>query len=102
SNAIPGWTSYIAGVPQTDIAYNDISLGAAWVSIHDMSDPSLVLQGRYSVLLQPSFGGPPTSAAIGQTAQIPQGAQSVRFFGTGGYTVTFAGQQIPLAALGAD
>ena len=38
TNAIPGWTAYINGNPQTYIIYNDVSLGAAAVSIHDTND----------------------------------------------------------------
>jgi hypothetical protein len=101
SSGVPGWTVYLGGIPQSSMFHNDISLGAAEVAIYGPQwFPSLILEGSYTVSLQPSTAGPPTSAAIGQTGQIPAGTQSIRFYGTGGYTVTFAGQQIPISAIG--
>jgi hypothetical protein len=99
SNAIPGWTAYIGGVPQTDIIYNDISLGGAWISLHGPGSSQPILSGTYSLLLQPSTVGPPISVGVAQTGRIPQNAESLTFYGTGVYTVTFAGQPIPLVIL---
>jgi hypothetical protein len=71
--ALPGWTSFGGAPGGADIFYNDVSLGSAAVSIHDTSDAFGFppLQGNYSVLLQGSQGGTPTSVAIAQTGQIP-------------------------------
>jgi hypothetical protein len=50
------------------------------------------------VELQPSTAGPPGTAAIGQTAQIPESSLSFTFFASSdsGFQVTFGGQNIPL------
>jgi hypothetical protein len=95
SNAIPGWTAYTDGLPQTVIAYNTISLGGALISIHDTKDLALPpLQGVYSVNIQGSDPGI-TSAAIGQTGQIPTDAQSLTFWAQlGSLQITFNGQVI--------
>ena len=104
SNAIPGWTAYVAGDPQTYIAYNAISLGAGAVSIHDTNDVYPKIQGVYFILLQSATQATPLgpqSAAIGQTAQIPFAAQSVSFWGlAGGLALSFAGQAVPFAQTG--
>ncbi len=107
SNAIPGWMAYLDGNPRTTIIYNEFSLGSALVSIHDTNDtsgpfvglPTTVLQGRYSVALQPSNPGGVLTAAIGQTATLPSTAQSVRFYATEPMAVTFAGQYVPISLL---
>jgi len=53
------------------------------------------------VLLQGSSAGPPTSAAIGQTGQIPAGSLSVQFwvFPASNLQVTFGSQLIPISKL---
>ena len=101
TNGVPGWAVYLDGAQQTSMGHNDISLGGADVEIYGPQwFSSQILEGNYTVSLQPSTAGPPRTAAIGQTGRIPQTAESVRVYGTGGYTVTFAGQSIPLVALG--
>jgi hypothetical protein len=103
SNAIPGWTAYTYGTPQTVIAYDTISLGGALVSIHDTNGFEPILQGRYSLLLQGQFASTSTNdtAAIAQTGHIPTTVQSLTFFGVlGSFQTTFNGQVIPLIAIG--
>jgi hypothetical protein len=100
SSAIPGWVAYIGGSQQTDIIHNTVSLGAAAISIHDTTSSFQPIQGNYSVLLQPSSGGPPTTAAIGQIGQIPSTAVSLIFYGTTTMQVTFDGQSLSLIQLG--
>jgi hypothetical protein len=70
-------------------------LGPQWAS-------DQILEGTYTVSLQPAMAGPPISVAIGQTGQVPATAESIRFYGqgNGAYLVTFAGSQIPLVMLG--
>ena len=81
--------------------HNNVSLGGAVVAIYGPQwFPSEVLEGNYTVSLMPSIFGPPTTTAIGQTGRIPQSAASVTFYGTVAYTLTFAGQPIPLVTLG--
>jgi len=101
SNAVPGWNAYnaIGNV----IFYNDVSLGASAISIHDKNDTNNlipVLEGSYTILLQPNFPGGTVRPALGQVGTIPSSARSVTFYGTGNYSVTFAGQPISLSILG--
>ena len=98
SSAFPGWT--ISGV----VGYNTVSLGGAAVILEDANAPVtnpldisllLPLQGNYSVLVDY------LSASIGQTATIPNTAQSLTFFSIqSGLQVTFNGQNIPFSAIG--
>jgi hypothetical protein len=100
-DGVPFWTTYIGSNQVFSIFHNNASLGSAAIAIlgPDWSSQS-ILEGSYTVRLQASTAGPSRTAAIGQTGQIPAGTQSLEFFGTGGYTVTFAGQQITLVSLG--
>jgi hypothetical protein len=101
SNGVPGWDVYIGGFPRPTMFHNNLSLGGAAVAIYGPQwFPDQILEGNYTVSLQPSTAGPPTTAAIGQTGRVPATAESLMFYGTGAYTVTFAGQPIPLVALG--
>lgn len=101
SNGVPGWDVYIGGFPRSTMIHNNMSLGGAEVAIYGPQWlPNQILEGNYTVSLQPSTAGPPTTTAIGQTGRVPATAESLMFYGTGAYTVTFAGQPIPLVALG--
>lgn len=103
SNAIPGWTAYIAGVSQTDIMYNDRTLDNAAVTLQGTNSSVLTpIQGYYTVLLLgASTFAPQQSAAIGQMGQIPLTAQSLIFWGYVGQSdVTFGGQTLSLVVLG--
>ena len=105
ADALLGWTTYQAGNIVTSIGYNTLAVGAALVSIHDTSDTYSsmyggVIDGNFTVLLQPSFPGAGMSAAIGQTDVVPVNAQSVRFYANGPISVSFAGLPISLSVLG--
>lgn len=102
SNAIPGWTAYLDGVPQTDVLSNQVTLGSAMVSLQGTNPPSSnffvepALQGRWSIFLQGLFGdtntftgGYPIIAAIGQTAQVPATANSLMFWAYFPYQMNF-------------
>jgi hypothetical protein len=108
NDAIPGWTAYIADVPQSTILYNNETLGEAAISLQ--GQPGGIyrpIQGQYFVLLQATFYAPHTNAAaIGQTGTIPSTAQSLVFWGNtslGGVAnnmqVTFNGESVPYAAI---
>src|SRR6266436_5954769 len=76
-NGVPGWAVYLGGIEQSSMLHNNISLGAAEVAIDGPQwFPGQILEGSYTVSLQQSTAGPPTSAAIGQTGQIPAGTKS--------------------------
>jgi hypothetical protein len=101
ASAIPGWTAYTYGNPQSDIIFNTLSLGAAWVTLQGPGSPESIPQGSYAILLQGSSGGPPGGAAIGQTGFIPVTARSLIFWGGAGLdNVSFNGQTLSLIQAG--
>lgn len=111
TNGIPGWIGYsISPTFGTNrfsqIFYNDVSLGAAAIGLHDTNDQSgfLPIAGQYSVFLQGSYATTPATASIGQTGQIPANALSLTFLVQPAYflTVSFAGQSIPLSVIGSN
>jgi hypothetical protein len=103
SNALPGWSASIYGFPQSVILYDDITLGAAAVSIQDANGHVPILQGQYSVLLQGQFPStsPSDSAVISQIGQIPNSAKTLSFYGVlGSLQITFNSHIIPYSAIG--
>ncbi len=108
SNAIPGWTAYISGIPQTTIVYNSVPLSDPEVTLQGMNNGLYpVVQGNYFVMLWGQFnpGNYPdfdtNTAAIGQIGQIPQTAQSLTFWGNiGGMQATFNGQALDFTLTG--
>jgi hypothetical protein len=103
SQGLPGWSAFYGGNPTTSVWHNNQTLGGAEIGILGPAwDSSQILQGSYSVILQQSFVGQPTSAAIAQTGLIPSTARSLTFFSspTSLFQVTFAGQVIPLTQIG--
>ncbi len=100
SNAIPGWTAYFQGTPQTYIVYNTLSLGAAAIDLESSGGPVSQIQGKYYVFLQGAYnnGG---SAGIGQTGQIPLTAQSLVFWGNyANAIISFNNQPLTFSILG--
>jgi hypothetical protein len=84
SAGLPGWNGYLTDTstsvttPQTQVVYDGISTGGAFISIIDQNEPGVQpLQGSYSVFL---FGGGAPSviaASISQTGLIPVGTQTL-------------------------
>lgn len=103
SNGLPNRVAYFNSFQISTIPHDDVALGDAAVSLHDTSSGfNQPIQGSFSVLLQGSGSGPPHSAAIGQTGQVPAGAASVRFWADprSNLQVTFGGQGIVISRLG--
>lgn len=96
ANALPGWTGYVGGNQIGGVVYNNISIGTPIISFHGPGSLSPVLQGSYSVRMQPFS----STAAIAQMGTVPSTAQSLRFYATGSFVASFAGQSIPLSNLG--
>lgn len=99
TNALPGWTAYLSGIPRDWALYNNISLGGPSVSLLDSSSPFsnlAPLQGNYSVFLA-------AGAGVGQTARIPVGSITITFLlkPLSSINVSFAGNSIPLVEIGA-
>ena len=107
NSAIPGWAAnFGSGYPAGDIYYNGVSLGGAIVALEDANASNgapLPIQGNYSIFLEGSTFGTPTTASIGQTGTIPIGKQSLTFYlGNAfvGLQVTFNGQPISYLVTG--
>jgi len=102
---MPGWTGYL-GANQVDwILYNSLSLSEAGMAIWGPDEPSPGLfHGQYYVVLQNAFPPVPgTGPSFAQTGTIPVTAQSIQFYlAFGGVGVSFAGERIPLTALGSS
>src|SRR5262245_42503214 len=97
SNALPGWTGYLNGVPTDRAFYPYVALGSPSISVVDpQSGTHQPIQGSYSVFLN--------SAALGQAGQVPGDALSLLFLRTpqSGFQVSFGGQNIPLVQLGSS
>ena len=102
SNAIPGWTAYVAGTPLTDVFSNNAYLTGGCVTLVGTNWGFAPMQGQYFVAL---FGNHywiyTNTAGIGQTGQIPLTAQSLIFWGNVGLgDVSFNGQTLSLAVIG--
>ena len=105
ANALPYWSVFYGNVEQSQITFNDPSLGATAVTLYTTGYP--VIEGNYSVLLQ---GGvtlsrgaeTPAAASISQTGLIPAGTQSLLFETELGYElldVYIGSQNVPLTAV---
>ena len=98
--SLPGWTTYIGSSQAGGVFHNDISIGAASISIIGPQwNYSDILEGSYMVLLQPQYPTGSPVPAIAQTGTVPASAMSVRFYGLAGFAVSFAGQTIPISQL---
>lgn len=87
SQAFPGWTGYLGGVPQEVTAYNGLTLGSAGFSLIDSAyqapygSTGGLIQGAYTAVLMSGRNGPDqlSTATIAQTSLVPIGAESLRF-----------------------
>ncbi len=108
ADALPSWACYVGAGQVWFAVYNDLALDGASLGIltnASLGVPAGFVVGRYCVSLQ--YGvvatGPQGSVydtvSIAQSGQLPATAQSIRLRGTGGLSVSFAGNIIPLALL---
>ena len=102
SNAISGWTAYVAGSPVADIFSNNVYLSGGCVTIVGTNWIFPRIQGDYFIWLVGDHDSQYlNSAAIGQTAQIPLTARSLTFWGNVGLSdVSFNGQITGLSVIG--
>jgi hypothetical protein len=108
TQALPGWTVYVGGVQTSRVYYNEVPLGSVGVGlVGPGSGPAI--QGSYTAFLNADefpfnaqFGVGGASAAIGQTGQIPQSAQTLIFWASPANSLqaAFDGQMLPLIQLG--
>ncbi len=102
SAALPGWEAYVGGSAVDRIDYNNWSLGGPMISLLGPGSTTPVLQGQYSVFLQPGMGPDFIDVAIAQTGMIPTSANSLQFvMARAAPEVLFAGQQLSVYTLGA-
>jgi hypothetical protein len=103
--ALPGWTGYVGSEQQTAVLHNNVYTGGgSGISLMGPDYPALNLfHGHYFLILQgaASLDGV-IPAAIAQTGVIPGSAKSVRFFASEPFSLTFAGQHVPLYVLGGN
>ena len=102
SNAIPGWTAYANGLPQTEILSNNISLSGGAVSIIGTNWTHPQIEGKYFIILMGfNYPGFEYGVSIGQTGTIPLTAQSLIFWGNvGANNVLFDGQTLSTIVTG--
>jgi hypothetical protein len=100
TNAMPGWSGYIGGIQITKVIYNTVGIGSSEIDFQGPGSLEPILQGNYTVGMGPSGQG--FTTAIGQIGTLPSNAMSMSFYIQPGslFAVTFAGQQIPLTAIG--
>lgn len=97
SNAVPGWTVYFNGFSYPDLIYNNRTLDSAMVSIQSTNNTQglHLMSGGYFIWMYGSVFPSPTTVGLGQTGQIPAGANSLTFlssaFSTDQTTVKFNG-----------
>ena len=109
TDAIPGWTAYIAAAPVSSIQQDDVTTGSASVNIFGPKGAAgdfggYVIEGLYSIGLQPGFlTGSNVGSSIAQTAQIPSGAASLLFKASpfDPFVISLGGQALSCVALGA-
>lgn len=108
--ALPHWIGYLGTDQQSQVLYNNLSLGTATLALLGPEHAfGTVLQGEYGVALQPGLHPSGTSrvgATIAQLGTLPTGVQSLRFLAaishpTGSILVSFGGQELSVFALGA-
>jgi hypothetical protein len=105
---VPGWAwspheTFGFGDPNTTVAFDNMALDSAAVTLHGINSYGPVLSGNYSIMLQggsqflpQQYGG----ASIFQTGSIPVTAQSLIYLGGAALQVSFNGQSLSPVALG--
>jgi len=105
---VPGWAwsprgNAGYGDPNTTVAFNNMALDAAAVTLHGTGSFEPVLSGNYSILLQggsqfipPEYG---RGASVFQTGLIPVTARSLIYLGGVALQVSFNGQSLSPVAL---
>ncbi len=97
---LPGWSAYIGGLPVFDISYNGRSLGGPVISLQGPGSLDPVLQGQYSVFLQPGWPNF-IDVAIALTGMVPLTSLSLKYVAIGQPDVYFSGQALASVLLGA-
>jgi len=102
TNGLPEWTpygSFLGGY----IFYDDISIGAPSISIHDTNRFfPIMISGQYTVFLQAGTypDRPPANVALGQVGLVPLDARSIQFKASAPLSLSVQGQTIPIFQIG--
>ncbi len=99
ANALPGWTLDYGDTPQTQIGYDDQSLGGTAAFLTGKGTYLPAIDGNFSIELYGGGdgNGQREDVSISQTGQIPVGTQSLLF--EGGW---FSGGPGPNISIGND
>ena len=101
--ALPNWTAFVGTMPLSAVWYNDVTVGSANVDLIDRYSflGELVIDGDYSVVLQPGIrGAERVNASISQFGVVPAEAESIQFKCTPfPFSLSFAGQELPIVPL---
>jgi hypothetical protein len=106
SNAIPGWSAFLGTNQVTQVLQNNLTLGNASV---DILGPNWslggIIEGQYTVVLQPGAGGGAgtnISASIAQTGLVPASTESLQLkvSAFSSFSVNLGGQDLSLVLLG--
>jgi len=102
TNALFGWSIYYGTFPQTQIYYDDMSLGSSQITLAGTNDPygQSAIEGNFSVLLQ--GGVTAAGVSIRQTGILPTSTESIFFkaYSLGPMSLSLGGQDIAYVAVG--
>jgi hypothetical protein len=118
SQAFPGWTGTVGGIPMTGALTNTVYLDTAGIAIIDhnwTNSPGLysggLIEGNYTaILMSGTFTNTQTGVdtSLSQTGLVPAGTESLQFKAytvfdsSGSFDVTLGGQTLALDVLGTD
>lgn len=103
ADAFPGWNVYYGMSLQSEVLYNNATLGFGCVSLVGTNGPGYNLEGKYSAVLNGAGGYP--DASISQTGLVPVFAESLLFKavpGRGPLVVLLDGQSLPIYSISTE
>ena len=105
SQAMPGWTGYLGGESTSQVLQNNVSTGAAEISIygpHFAIGLYGIIDGKYTAVLESGGSAVYLPATLSQVGIIPVGTESLQMKvgpGETGFTVTLGGQSLSMVPL---
>ena len=103
SDALPGWAGFIGSTQVSTILQNDYTFGDPSI---DILGPNWsyggIIEGQYTLVLQPGGPGGVFSASVSQTGLVPINTQSLQFKAEtySDFSVSLGGQDLSLITLG--
>ena len=105
TNALPGWTGFLGTFQVSQVLQNNFTLGLASIDIlGPVWSYGGIIEGQYTLILQPGGNGMYQSASVSQTGLVPADARSLQFKGSlnSSCSVTLGGRDLSLIPLGAS